>query len=229
MNTESKCPFHNAHAGNTEEIPKRIAKLPVHRGFHVPWFVAKIDGEYDFRIADSVKFKRAVRDKLCWVCGEKLGKFKSFVIGPMCGITRTSAEPPVHRECGIYSATACPFLSRPNMKRREDEVTLANEGNGAGVAIKRNSGACGVWTVEDFVIFRDHNGRILHEVGDPVSVEWFAEGRAATREEVVASIDSGIHHLREACDSEANLMEITAAHTELTAARERFEQYLPQP
>lgn len=221
----SACPFHQSAA---PEVPARIAKLPILRGFHVPWFVAKIDGEYDFRIADQSKFRRAVQESLCWVCGEKMGKFKSFVIGPMCGINRTSAEPPAHHECAVYSATACPFLSRPNMKRREDDTTREHDGNGAGIGIKRNPGACGVWTVRDFKLFSDHKGGILHEIGEPESVEWFAEGRPATRAEVVHSIDTGIHLLREMCDTEATPWACLEAHAELDARHSQLEGYLPE-
>jgi hypothetical protein len=35
----------------------------------------------------------------------------SFVVGPMCGINRNSAEPPSHKECAQWSARNCPFLS----------------------------------------------------------------------------------------------------------------------
>lgn len=225
MDTPGKCPFHHGQAAVADE-PARIRKLPMLRGFRVPWFVMKINGEFDFRIMDTRKLVHAIKRDLCWVCGEKLGKFKSFVIGPMCGINRTSAEPPSHRDCAIYSATHCPFLSRPHMKRREDEVSESMKSNVAGIGLERNPGACAVWTTKGYVVFPDPDGRPLIEVGEPEEVLWFAEGRAATRAEVKRSIDTGIHHLRALCDMEAS-HEIAEAHAELDSRIAVLEQLLP--
>jgi len=44
-----------------------------------------------------------VRHKRCWLCGQPLGKFMCFVVGPMCAINKTSAEPPSHRDCALYA------------------------------------------------------------------------------------------------------------------------------
>jgi hypothetical protein len=216
-----KCPFN--HTAAVGAVPPRIAKLPVLRGFHVPWFVEMVNGEYDFRVMSGKKLKLAVKLKLCWVCGEPLGALKSFVIGPMCGINHTSAEPPSHRECAEYSATTCPFLTRPNMKRRENDVELADP---VGMMIRRNPGVCAVWTVRGYTVFRVGNG-ILFDVGDPEDVDWYAEGRKATREEVLASIDSGIHLLEEACETEDTAEKRAKARRELQESWNRLKQYLP--
>ncbi len=78
----------------TLEVPPRIAKLPKdQRGYHVPWFVAWIDGVADFRVTDNAKLVRAVNERRCWVCGEKMGRHLAFLIGPMCAVNRVSAEP----------------------------------------------------------------------------------------------------------------------------------------
>lgn len=221
----SRCPFGHGATITPPAMPERIAKLPTLRGFPVPWFVAKVNGEFDFRIIDHRKLVQATREKLCWVCGEKLGRFKSFVIGPMSGVNRTNAEPPSHRECAEYAARHCPFLTRPNMKRREDEITA--QGVSSGLAIKRNPGCCAVWTVTDYQLFSDRRGGVLFDIGEPLEVEWFAEGRNATRAEVAASIDSGIHLLREICDTESTPEGRAEAHALLSAMRERLERLLP--
>jgi hypothetical protein len=73
-------------------MPSRIAKLQVSaEGFPIPWFVQWIKGEPDFRIMDGEKLSIAVRHKRCWICGEQLGQFMCFAIGPMCMINRVSA------------------------------------------------------------------------------------------------------------------------------------------
>jgi ferredoxin len=190
----------------------------------VPWFVDKVDGEYDFRIMDGEKLRRAVKLKLCWVCGDALGRHKAFVIGPMCGVNRTNGEPPSHVECAQFAARHCPFLSRPHMKRREDDLTRENAGNCAGIGLTRNPGACGVWVVKDYALFPDGKGRFLFNIGIPERVEWYAEGRAATRAEVLASIQSGEPLLREQCEKEATPQRQIEAHEHLT---ELIAQLLP--
>src|SRR5262245_2742625 len=94
-------------------VPERMRKLPLHRGYPVPWFVEWIEGVPDFRIMDGRKLVRAVKEKRCWVCGELMGSYLAFTIGPMCAVNRISAEPPSHRECASFSARGCPFLTRP--------------------------------------------------------------------------------------------------------------------
>jgi hypothetical protein len=97
-----------------EALPSRMKTLPVdERGYPVPWFVDWVDGKPEFRAMDGNKWESAVRYRLCWVCGGTLGVNKSFVAGPMCGINRTSAEPPCHLECATWSARNCPFLKNP--------------------------------------------------------------------------------------------------------------------
>lgn len=219
----SSCPF--PHAGPPADVPARIAKLPVLRGFPVPWFVAMVDGEHDFRIMDPLKIRRAVKHKLCWVCGEKMGKFMSFVLGPMCGVTRTNSEPPSHRECAEYSVKHCPFLTRPNMKRREDEVTA--QAISAGELIRRNPGCSAVWTVRSYSIFGDGNGGLLFNVGSPEFVSWYAQGRAATRAEVQASIDSGLVFLRDMCEQEDTPEKKAGAFAELLGSVQALQPYLP--
>jgi hypothetical protein len=183
-------------------MPPRIARLPRNRqGYPIPWFVADLpDGSRDFRIADQERHIDALRFGLCWVCGERRGAYSAFTIGPMCAVNRISAEPPAHRECAIYSATVCPFLSVPNMRRRENNIPDGTVG-AAGVAILRNPGVALVWVTRAFTSFRPPFGAagILCEIGDPTELHWFAEGRTATREEVLASMQSGLPSLQAAC------------------------------
>jgi hypothetical protein len=176
--------------------PARIAALPVDaRGYPVPWFVSWVDGKPEFRAADAAKRVQAVRLRLCWVCGEPLGAYMAFVIGPMCSVNRVSAEPPCHRECAEYSARACPFLSKPQMTRREGGMPEACT-DGPGHMIRRNPGVACVWVTRGYRLVSDGRGGALLRIGDPTEVSWWAEGRPATRAEVLASIDSGLPLLR---------------------------------
>jgi hypothetical protein len=199
--------------------------LPIdERGYPVPWFVAWLpDGKPEFRAMDRTKWFRAIREKLCWVCGGKLGVNVCFVAGPMCGINRTSSEPPSHLECARYSSRNCPFLNNPRMVRREDDAI--NNGqltkNAAGFAIARNPGVSMLWITRQFEVFDDGRGGKLIQMGEPESVEWYACGKPATRAEVVESIESGLPNLEAMARLEAGGMEA------LERYRRRFEKWVP--
>lgn len=177
-------------------IPDRMKHLPIsENGFPTPWFVAEVNGVRDFRIADNNKMVQAVNYKRCWVCGQTMGSFKAFAIGPMCALNRNTAEPPTHLECAEYSVRACPFLSKPRMRR--NKVGMPEESkNPAGIMIERNPGAICIWITKSFRVTRDGDG-VLFKLGDPERVMWFAEGRTATRAEVEASIASGLPILKQ--------------------------------
>jgi hypothetical protein len=209
----------------TGSMPDRIARLPIDNesGYPVPWFVAYVDGKPEFRAADREKFIRAIREKLCWVCGQRLGAHITFVAGCMCGINRTSAEPPCHLECARWSAVNCPFLSNPAMVRREDEkfgVVDLRE-TAPGVAITRNPGVTMLWTTRQYEVFPDGMGKVLIQMGEPESIEWYREGRRATTDEIRKSIDTGLPNLEAMARTEKGGLEA------LSRAVKRFEKYFP--
>lgn len=173
--------------------PRRMARLPRNKaGYVVPWFVAFVDGVPDFRVIAPGKLADAIRFRTCWLCGDPLGANAAFVIGPMCAINRVSAEPPSHRDCADYAARACPFLTTPKMVRRDGRLPDdAREPD--GIMIRRNPGVALVWVSRNW---RLRPGLQLWTVGDPIETRWYAEGRPATRDEVLASIDSGLPILR---------------------------------
>src|SRR5262245_23013157 len=122
-------------------IPERMRHRPVSAtGYPVPWFVAWINGEPDFRIVDPPKVGRAVRGDLCWLCGQTLGsRHKAFILGPMCSVNLVSSEPPSHRTCAEYAVAACPFLTKPRMRRNDkDQPTETREPG--GLMVHRNPG-----------------------------------------------------------------------------------------
>lgn len=201
-------------------LTDRIAKLPVdERGYPVPFFVQWLDANNgsaeagapgarpEFRMMDGRKWAMCYKLGLCWVCGQLRSPKATFVIGPMCAINRTSAECPCHYECAVWSVKGCPFLSRPKMVRREDELIEQHKPNTAGIALERNPGVMLLWTSNSYKMFRapamgPNQGGILMHVGEPISVEWWREGRKATRGEIMESIDSGLPKLQEMCELE---------------------------
>ncbi len=181
-----------------EPMPPRIAALPVCRGYPVPWFVEWIDGEPEFRAMSREKFVIAIQQRKCWVCGERMGKYVTFIAGPMCGLTGTTAEPPSHLECARWSARNCPFLNNPDATRRPAGVGVgvATEFRDApGVHIKRNPGVSLLWTTLGYRVFSGGNGPLIEMYSPPSSMEWYYKGRMATREEVEESIRTGLPFL----------------------------------
>lgn len=85
----------------------------------------------------------------------------------------------------------------------------------AGNAIPRNPGVALVWIsdrnggpgrpkpfkVSANAFANTHEGVLFH-VGDPVETLWFAEGRAATKAEIAASVESGFPALYEIATKE---------------------------
>lgn len=183
-----------------EALPERLKSLPVdERGYPVPWFVQWLFNEAgvavpEFRAMSQAKYVLAIERKLCWVCGERLGSRMTFVVGPMCGINRISAEPPSHLECAEWSARNCPFLSRPQMVRREgDEIAEAMKGHCmGGEMIRRNPGVSLLWTTRSYEVVPDGQGGALILMGDPEHVMWYREGRAATCAEIEESVRTGL-------------------------------------
>jgi hypothetical protein len=197
-------------------LPAHMKHLPKdHRGFPVPWFVAWKDGEPFFPAMDPAKLAKAANQGLCWVCGIALGRYRASVIGPMCAITRTISEPPSHLDCARFSAMYCPFLANPRMGRvPKSKYPGGEHQRPAGDGILRNPGAVAVWIeTRRCKPFRVGDG-VLFELGEPDSVEWFAEGRRARRSEIEASIRSGLHLLVDACDAEP-ISRRAEAHAEL--------------
>src|SRR5882757_4923781 len=189
------------------EIPERMRKLPRdHRGFVVPYFVAWLDeggervepgtGTPDFRVIDPVAFKRCLNSRRCWLCGEPMGVRSAFVIGPMCAVSRVTSEPGCHLWCARYATQVCPFLSKPRMRRNEKALPDSRV-EPAGQHLERNPGCMAIWTTRTYKLFRPDKGTdgILFQIGEPEHVEWWREGRPATRREVDEAIESGMPFL----------------------------------
>lgn len=202
-------------------MPDRMKHLRIDdRGYPVPWFVPWVDGRPEFRAMDADKRVRAVKDGRCWVCGGSLfGQKKAFVVGPMCGINHTTAEPPCHEECARWSARNCPFLTQREIKRREDDFT--RQCPFPGIAIKRNPGVVLVWVSRGFKLFSDGKGDYLFNIGEAERVEWWSHGRPATRAEILESVESGFPLLAGMVQGDAE------ATAELLRLKTNVESLLP--
>lgn len=187
------------------------------RGYPVPWFAAWEDGEGNEvargRGIPQIKFMsgkavgEALRDGRCWVCGGRLGRYKAFVIGPMCAVNRINAEPPSHLDCADFSARACPFLARPHMRRSGagDEEVIEEL---PGIALLRNPKVACVWIIQGrFTTTRTEKGPLMR-LPEPDSLRWYAEGRPATRPEIEEAVTTGLPSLHDLAKSEREHAEI---------------------
>lgn len=199
----------------------RIAKLPIDkRGYPVPKFVTWIKGEPDFRVVNARWLMQCVVRNLCWICGGTLGVHKAFVIGPMCAINRVSSEPPSHFDCAKFSVYACPFMTQPGRRRDARELPTAAV-NPAGIMVERNPGVSLIWVTKQFTPFKESGGT-LFRLGPPEQLTWYKQGRHATREEIMESIESGLPLLRKIAEEEG-----LAAIAELTKQIERGLALVP--
>jgi hypothetical protein len=179
-------------------MPKRIAELPrdPERGYPIPFFVSIIDGKADFRVVDGPKVLVCIRQRRCWICGQPLGRYLAFVIGPMCAVNGISAEPPMHRDCALYSVAVCPFLLNPNQKRNYKKYPDGYEEPG-GIMLEHNPGVMLLWITTGFSILHDPKGKFVLRLGDPVHHYWYSEGDTASRAQVLDAFEKGLARLRE--------------------------------
>ncbi len=201
-----------------QNMPAAIARLPRDaRGFPIPWFVQQ--EPLDFRVIRPMGVARAHQAKLCWVCGKpRYEKRMCFAVGPMCVINRVSSEPPSHPECARFAARACPFLSNPRMRRNEKDLPEAAV-DAPGIAIKRNPGVTALVFAGGYSLLRVGDG-VLFRMDGIRQVEWWANGRLATRAEALAGIESGLPELERIAaedgpEAEAELQIATAEAMDL--------------
>jgi ferredoxin len=186
-------------------VPDKMRRRPLDaRGYPVPWFVAWIAGKPDFRIVDPNKFRLAVDKRRCWLCGGPIGKFATFVLGPMCMVNRISAEPPSHMECAKFAVRGCPFLTIPTAQYR-DAVLPADARANPGM-LTHNPEVSALWTCSEWqtvaAVDADGSRGTLVEFGDAKTVSYWREGREATPREVRGAFNNGLTKLQNAAAAE---------------------------
>ena len=206
------------------ELPRRMSHLPLdERGYPIPWFVWIKDGVPDFRVIRPGGVQEALRWEKCWLCGGKRGRFGAFVIGPMCIVNRLSSEPPSHRECAEFAVKACPFLVRPGARRREANLP-EERADAPGNMLLHNPGVAACWVSDAWAPVRAERGLLIKIGPHPVDLSFWREGRHATRQEIVDSIDAGFPKLLEIAEKEGP--ESVAA---IMKSREAAMNLLPDP
>ena len=204
-----------------DRIPAAMARRPRdRRGFPIPWFVQQ--DPLDFRVIRALGTGQAHKQRICWLCGEpRYEKRLAFVVGPMCTVNRVSSEPPCHPACARFAAIACPFLANPRMRRNDKDLPEDSEAP-PGIFLERNPGVAAIWITRSYEPFRVADGTLL-QMGEPIAVEWFREGRQATRAEVLASMEAGLPALEALAAAQG-----PDAVRELEAATAEAMTYLPK-
>lgn len=84
-------------------IPQRMSRLKTDsRGLPIPYALETTDGSKPK--LDPGIVVDCILTKCCWVCRDKLGAHKAFLVEPVCAIPRTSVLPPAHLECALFLA-----------------------------------------------------------------------------------------------------------------------------
>ena len=155
-------------------MPAAVAARPRDgRGYPVLAITPWRDGAPDFAVTSPARILVCAVERRCSICGLGLGK------GPVWRVVAaeeavaiatdpvgfenaaTTVEPPGHRPCMLYAAVVCPWLARPNARRRLDARVVGTpilrgeargavgEIGGAVVSFERYE-----FTVEERVEFR---------------------------------------------------------------------------
>jgi hypothetical protein len=193
------------------DAPSRLAHLPRdRRGFPVPWFVSWGAGEPRFPVVDAAKLSLAWNEERCWVCGDRLGAHRGWVVGPMSVIEGATPEPPSHYECAAFSVSACPHLSTADARfsgRYADDADCVAQPN----ISKATSAVTAIWITKGrgATPFRAGAGT-LFGLAEPTRLEWYAAGRPASDGEVRVAIEQAVPTLRTAAVAQGRAADFEA-------------------
>ena len=92
-------------------VPDYAAQRPRYKGHLVP-FTALWRGDIpDFKVVDPEMVYACVNERLCGICGNKIGPRGVFIGGSESIKTLLFTDPAMHAACAAYAYSACPFLS----------------------------------------------------------------------------------------------------------------------
>lgn len=98
-------------------IPDRLKDRPTYKDIVVPFIADATDdawgtkgGVVNFGKASPTHWADAAENKLCGICGQRLGYWIVFAGGPNSVASRSFLEPGMHEECAAYAAAVCPWM-----------------------------------------------------------------------------------------------------------------------
>lgn len=88
-------------------VPDRILRLPRDpRGIPIPWNALRTEEAVFFTVNDDRRGWRALREGLCPICGERLGRWLWFVGGPQVRVCSRRLLPGSSRPPGMHRVRA---------------------------------------------------------------------------------------------------------------------------
>ncbi len=109
-------------------IPKRMRALGKdRRGYPIPYIILRDnEGRPHFTINDTLRQRKALLERRCPICGNRLDKVIWFVGGPLSAFHEHGAymDSALHHECMTYALQVCPYLATPNYLGRIDAATV---------------------------------------------------------------------------------------------------------
>jgi len=131
------------------------------------------DGLPDFKVLDERKRQRMIAQRLCGICGAKMGKELTFLGGDKAIDGRLFMDVANHELCSRYALEACPYLNGAHrqyaatVKPKSDVVVQTLE-----VVSSKGATRMGLlWT--DGYTTKVVNGTLLLYANEPTrEVEW---------------------------------------------------------
>lgn len=114
----------------TIEIPRALRTRPRDpRGYPVPYVVLVDDrGRAHFTVNDIRKLGKAIRSKLCAMCGRRMERSGGywFIGGAGSALLPMGRfiDGPSHEDCARYAMRVCPYLAAPRYAKRIDDRTI---------------------------------------------------------------------------------------------------------
>ncbi|MEV7941877.1 hypothetical protein AB0O82_37900 [Kitasatospora sp. NPDC088264] len=164
-------------------MPERVGERPRDvRGYPVPAITPWRGGEPQFALTDHERSANCALERLCSVCGgfmargpvwRVVGAAESAAIAAALAEGRPyrnlapTMEGPGHRACMLYAAMVCPYLARPNARRRATAPGGVDELTAAAVrgAVRGGTGAVVGFGDYEFAVT---GSRVLFRFLDPV-------------------------------------------------------------
>lgn len=153
-------------------IPSLLSGRSLFRGLPIPFTaLVSAEGVPDFRVTDLGNWQRAVKYKLCGLCGIKLGFIVYFIGGPLCDQNRMFFDPPMHEECARYAFEVCPFLafSAAAYRTRAGDSELHISRAAAG---GQRPERMGLFKTKSYTTV-ERQGEVLIQAGPWLDTEWF--------------------------------------------------------
>ncbi len=154
--------------------PPQIAALPTDpRGYPVFFTIQPPAGAaLDFRVLNLTNHRRCAKERLCGICGQRLGYWLWFIGGPMCLQNRVFGDAPMHRECAEYALDVCPFLSHSTMQYKlESSDKVADTETDQNVITARPDRIL-LYQTRQYTLTPAPGGKPVFRVAPPTALEW---------------------------------------------------------